>query len=101
MGKSLTLKQRKFVRHYVQSGNGTQAALAAYDTTDPKTASVMAVETLGRPSVRQAVAELLDANGRAPEELGGAAKSIALMRPVRTAPAPGATFLSSQHLRRP
>ena len=63
MTRALTVKQRKFVKHYVESGNATQAALAAYNTADPHTASAIAAETLEKPGVQQAVAELLDANG--------------------------------------
>ena len=63
------MKQRRFVREYVRTGNGTAAALVAYDTRDPRTASVIATETLGRPSVQAAVAELLDENGLSNERL--------------------------------
>jgi len=36
MARELTLKQQRFVHHYVQSGNGTQAVLAAgYNTQHP------------------------------------------------------------------
>jgi hypothetical protein len=61
--RPLTLKQRRFVRHYLATGNGTQAALVAYDTRDPNTAHAIAVETLRSPTVPAAVAELLDAEG--------------------------------------
>src|SRR5438128_12518176 len=70
MARSLTPKQRRFVAEYVQNGgNGTRAALAAYDTADSRTASVMAVETLARPSVQAAVAELLDEAGLSDRKL--------------------------------
>jgi hypothetical protein len=61
--RPLTLKQRRFLKHYVASGNGTQAALVAYKTTDPNTAHAIACETLRSPTVQAAVAELLDAEG--------------------------------------
>jgi len=63
MGHGLTVTQRRFVREYVRTGYCTAAALVAYDTRDPRTASVIATETLGRPSVQAAVAELLDEGG--------------------------------------
>jgi len=44
----LTLKQKKFLRLYFKYGNGTKAALEAYDTDDPKTASVIASENLAK-----------------------------------------------------
>src|SRR5439155_980445 len=71
MTRALTVKQRKFVKHYVESGNATQAALAAYNTADPHTASAIAAETLENPGVQQAVAELLDANGLSDGKLLG------------------------------
>ena len=66
----LTVKQRRFVHEYLRTGNGTAAALVAYDTRDPRTASVIATETLGRPSVQAAVAELLDEGGLSDRKLG-------------------------------
>jgi phage terminase small subunit len=48
----LTTKQKRFADKYLETGNGTQSALASYDTTSPKTASVIAVENLAKPSVR-------------------------------------------------
>ncbi len=64
MTQKLTRKQKIFVNKYVETGNGTQAALEAYDIdpngSDPeKTASVIAVENLGKPSVRNALLEAL------------------------------------------
>ena len=49
--KRLSKKQKGFAKDFAQTGNGTQSALKNYDTTDPKTASVMAVENLAKPSV--------------------------------------------------
>ena len=69
MQHGLTVKQRRFVRHYVETGNGTQAALLAYETRDPDTARSMAAENLAKPSVQAAVAELLDGNGLSDRKL--------------------------------
>lgn len=56
MTKKLTVKQKKFVKAYVENdGNGTKAALETYDTTDEKTASVIAAENLAKPSIRDEV----------------------------------------------
>ncbi|OGH14567.1 MAG: hypothetical protein A3H50_01415 [Candidatus Levybacteria bacterium RIFCSPLOWO2_02_FULL_37_10] len=44
----LTLKQRKFLKLYFETGNGTQAALAVYNTNDRGSASVIASETLAK-----------------------------------------------------
>jgi len=61
--QALAVKQRRFVAEYVRTGNGTEAALAAYDTTDRNTAHTVASETLRNPTVQVAMAELLDAGG--------------------------------------
>jgi hypothetical protein len=63
MRAGLTVKQRKFVAEYARLGNGTEAALAAYDTADRNTARAIAAENLAKPAVQRAVGELLDAGG--------------------------------------
>jgi hypothetical protein len=66
---ALSVKQRRFVAEYCRSGNGTQAALAAYDTNDPGTAHAIASENLRKPAIQDAVNELLDAEGLSDEKL--------------------------------
>lgn len=51
MEPKLTKKQLGFAKDYLETGNGTQSILKNYDTEDPHTASVMAVENLSKPSV--------------------------------------------------
>ena len=59
-GRKPTPKQKVFAAEYVKNkGNGTQAALKAYDTDDERTASVIAVENLGKPRVQNELARLL------------------------------------------
>src|SRR5262245_3352043 len=58
---ALTIKQRRFLKHYLKTGNGTQAALVAYDVTDANTARSIATENLRKPALRTALAALLDA----------------------------------------
>lgn len=48
--KELTVKQKKFLKVYFDTGNATKAALAAYDTDDPKTASVIGAENIAKLS---------------------------------------------------
>ena len=55
----LTKKQRGFIKDYLATGNGTQAALANYDTDDYKTASVIAAENLDKPSISSAIEDAL------------------------------------------
>ena len=42
----LTLKEKTFIREYFKTGNATKAALVAYDTDDPNTASVIGARKL-------------------------------------------------------
>ena len=58
---ALTIKQRRFLKHYLKTGNGTQAALVAYDVTDANTARSIATENLRKPALRTALAALLEA----------------------------------------
>lgn len=59
----ITLKQRKFVEKYVETGNGTQAALDVYNTKDPNVAHSIAVGNLRSPMVRAEIEEALEATG--------------------------------------
>lgn len=61
MAKTLTIKQKKFVKAYVKNdGNGTKAALESYDTTDYDTANQIAVENLQKPTVKEAIDAALE-----------------------------------------
>lgn len=51
--KELTPKQDKFLRRYLETGNGTRAALEAYDTDDYNTAHAIASENLRKPSIME------------------------------------------------
>lgn len=51
----LTKKQRGFVKDYLESGNGTQAALKNCDTTDPAAAAVIASENLKKLNVASVI----------------------------------------------
>lgn len=76
--KRLTVKQEKFVAEYIRNdGNGTQAALVAYDTDNEKTAGVMAVENLAKPSIKERVDEALIKLRISPEYVLGKFKTIA------------------------
>lgn len=53
-GDTPTIKQRKFVKEYLENGgNGTQAALKAYNTSDLRSAKTMASENLTKLTVKQ------------------------------------------------
>lgn len=48
----LTKKQKDFAKAYLETGNGRQAALKAYDTDSPNTAGALASENLTKPNIR-------------------------------------------------
>lgn len=57
--RKLSLKQKRFADKYIESGNGTQSALLAYDTNDPNTAHVIASENLLKPTVSEYISNKL------------------------------------------
>lgn len=59
MASKLTKKQREFVKEYVDTGNGTKAALEVYDTDSINTASSIASENLRKPNIINAIQEAL------------------------------------------
>lgn len=70
MARDLTIKQQRFVAEYIdQDGNGTQAALRAYDTDDATVANAIAVENLRKPSIQAALQAALEAEGIGPPKV--------------------------------
>ncbi|GEM_PF-6273792 len=63
MVKKLTSRQTQFIKKYLEVGNGTQAALATYNTSDPNVAKVIASENLTKPNIREALEEALRTSG--------------------------------------
>lgn len=59
MVRRITPKQKKFADKYLELDNGTQAALAVYDTTDYNTAHAIAHENLQKPTIRNYLEEAL------------------------------------------
>jgi phage terminase small subunit len=49
----LTHKQKEFADEFLETGNGVQSALSAYDTKDYSTAGNIASENLKKPKVKQ------------------------------------------------
>jgi hypothetical protein len=61
---TFTLKRRRFVLRYIETGNARQSVLAAgYNVRSPKNASDVATEILASPSVQHAFAALVEARG--------------------------------------
>lgn len=66
----LTPKQAKFVKEYVRNdGNGTKAALKAYDVKNEHTANVMAAENLAKPGIQQALLKAAERMGITEEKI--------------------------------
>lgn len=66
MARTLTKKERGFVRDYVKTGNGTRAALKNYDTKEYFTAAAIASENLKKPQIINAIKSIADS---IPDEL--------------------------------
>lgn len=65
--RKLTLKQKKFLKVYFETGNATKAALEAYDTTDSDSARAMGAENLAKLS--DVVRGIMMRKGLDPEKL--------------------------------
>ena len=64
MRKKPTFKQKAFAKAYVENkGNGTKAALEAYNPKNPETANAIASENLHKPIVRQEINRVLREQG--------------------------------------
>ena len=51
MAKPLTKKQKIFVQEFLDTGNGTQSAMKAYDTESETVAAVIASENIRKPNI--------------------------------------------------
>lgn len=56
----LTKKQKGFVKDYARTGNGALSIKENYDVANNKTATVMAVENLAKPSIQKALKSIAD-----------------------------------------
>ncbi len=63
INKKLTRKQTTFVKEMVNGRSATQAAMVAYDVSNPKTASVIGSQNLNKLSVSEALEEALRSQG--------------------------------------
>lgn len=57
--RRLTKKQLGFTKDFIETGNGTEAALRNYDVEDENTAAVIASQNLRKPAIAEAIAEAL------------------------------------------
>lgn len=61
--EKLSKKQADFIKFYLETGNGTKAALKAYDTDDYMTAHSIAVENLQKPTIKSYIEAMMDEAG--------------------------------------
>lgn len=66
MAEELTKKEKGFVKDYIDTGNGTQAALNNYDTESENTAAVIAYDNLRKPKIQNAIKSIAE---QIPDEL--------------------------------
>lgn len=59
----LTIKERNFIKYYIETGNATQAVMKAYDTTDYATMRSIGYENLTKPHLRDILVMLMDSKG--------------------------------------
>lgn len=68
--KRLTTKQAKFVKEYVANdGNGTKAALKAYNVKNEHTATSIASENLTKPDIQRALLKAAERMGITEEKI--------------------------------
>lgn len=77
----LTRSQDSFVKGIVSGKNPTQSAMAAYDVSNPKTASVIASQNLNKLSIREALEEALSSNGLSLSSITSNLGSLANTKP--------------------
>lgn len=65
----MTLKQKAFVKKYLETGNGTQSALDVYNTDNPDVAANIASENLRKPKVIEEINKVLDRKGLSIEQV--------------------------------
>lgn len=69
MGDYLTLKQKKFIASYLETGNATEAAMRAYKPKNRATARAIGSENLTKPSIRAYLEKRISAMGISEKEI--------------------------------
>lgn len=79
----LTKKQDSFVKGILSGKTPTQSAMAIYDVSNPKTASVIASENLTKPNIREALEESLRTSGLSLSVITGNIGNLANAKPEK------------------
>ena len=56
--KSLTLKQRRWIKEYIETGNATEAAMRVYDCKDRESAGTIGTENLQKLAMPELMEEM-------------------------------------------
>lgn len=72
----LTLRQRKFIANYLETGNATEAASRAYNVKNRNVAGVIAHQNLRKLKVRQVINYALEVAGITDDYLAMSMKKI-------------------------
>lgn len=59
-GKTLSKKQKGFIKDYIETGNGTESAMRNYKVKNKETANAIAVENLQKPLIKETIARYGD-----------------------------------------
>lgn len=59
----MTLKQKLFIKTYLESFNATEAAFTVYKVNDRNVAGVIGYENLRKPKIQEEIQRLLTAGG--------------------------------------
>ena len=72
----LTLKQRKFIAKYLETGSATEAAFEAYGTKNRNVAASIGSENLRKPNIKRVIQYALEAAGITDDYLAMSLKKI-------------------------
>jgi len=63
MESQLTLKQKQFVKEYIDTKNATEAAMRVYDCKSRNVANSIGAENLAKPSINDEIQRVVDTHG--------------------------------------
>lgn len=67
--RNITMKQRNFIKEYVETGNATKSALKIYDTKNYNVAKSIGQENLTKPYLIEEINSLMEGRGITDEKL--------------------------------
>lgn len=73
---NLTIKQRRFVKRTLETGNPTKAVLDTYDASSRASAASIASQNLRKVAIRDAIEEGLASEGLTPRYIFGKLKKV-------------------------